>query len=256
MMKFNDYVELSNLFEKIDLKGDQLVFDYNADVEKSGEASTKLGKGKEFNPFQKKISSTGKIIYSVYNVKESTPVLKAIKSFDSQNATNIKDYQSFLKRTAIFISSRIFKEVKPDVVITPKSSSNILNDIIKELQNISPHIIFLQEKFKKIVDPEQIKIDYDNPSITPKIIDRLENILRKAKRDGYFQLKAALPQNRKFLQNYFELIDDYKYEKIEGKNIILLDDVVSSGSTFDEMMRILEQYAPNEISGVTIFKTN
>jgi len=248
-INFQDYLELKILSEGISIQNDELVFDYK---NKDG-LSSSFGKGKKFTPYEKKASISGNTIYSVYNVKDlkGAPTIKAIKS----GVANSSDYRHFIKRTAIFISSKILKKSKPDIVITPASTSFILNDLIEELKSIMPHVKFLKEKFSKVLDPKKITIDLDHPKITDKIIDVLESILKRAKRDGYFQLKKVLPQNRKFLKNYFNLIDDYKYEKIKGKNIVLLDDVVSSGSTFEEMIRIIEQYGPNTINGVTIFKT-
>jgi len=247
---FKEYLELTDLTEGISIQNGELIFDYKS---KDGTLQSKLGKGKAFKPFRKKDSKSGHFIYSVYNVKDlpNAPTLKAIKSGVADTA----DYRYFLKRTSIFITSRIFKDIKPDVVITPASTSYILNDLIDELKKITPQVKFLKEKFKKVLDPNKIVIDYNNPKITPAIIKGLEQIIKRGRREGYFQIKWAHKQFAPFISNFFDLVDDYKWDKLNGQNVVLLDDVISSGTTFQDMLRIIGQYAPKSITGVTIFKT-
>jgi hypothetical protein len=196
------------------------------------------------------------IVYSVYSVPKSTDILKVIKarSYNGIDISN-KDYRYFIKRTAIFIANRIIKDIKPDIIITPKSTSLILNDLTDELKLILPYITFLTEKFRKVIDMDKIKVDRDNPNITDEIIKRIDGSIRRAKREGYFQIKWIDKRYAKFVSNFFELIDDYNYEKIKDKNVILIDDVYSSGSTMFELLRIMKQYSPAELAAVSIFKT-
>lgn len=212
-----------------------------------------FGKSK-FEPY--KTSTENVNVFSVYSSKGNTNILKAIKHLGDNNVdVKTSEYLQFIKRTSIYISSKILKNKNIDYIVTPQSSSNILNDVLDDVSKMNPHIKILRENFKKIVDIDKIKILKDHPKITPKIIKMLEKVISNAKSDGYFQIKnIKAVQFRKFVTGYMELIDSYKYEKLKNKNILLLDDVYSSGTTIAEMINKLKMYEPNNIIGITLFK--
>ena len=192
-------------------------------------------------------------IYSVYNVKDAVDTLKAVKAL-GRDPTD--DYRAFVRRTAVFVASRIVGPLHVETVITPSSSSTIINDSVDELQRIRPDVEIVRERFQKVLDPGQIRIAEDDPRITPAIVKSLRRVIDNATRDGYFQMKRVRAKDRKFLSNYFSLVDGYRYGKLEGRRVAIMDDLVRTGSSFEEMRRILEQYAPESVVGITLFKSS
>jgi hypothetical protein len=242
LKSFKEYVN-----ESFIIKDDVLSFDY------SNTESTKMGKRIVMEPYKKGGKSTGGIdVYSVYNVHNQIDVIKSIKGKGPYTISS-EDYQQFLKRTDLYISSKIIKSHKISTIITPKSSSGILNDLIVLLKKRNPHIKFLPETLIKVIDPNQIKIDYDHPKITDKISKRLEGIIRAAVKNKYFEIKKVDKRFAQFVSGYFESKDNVKFE--DDDNIMILDDVVSSGSTFTEIHNIIKGYRYNNVIGTTIFKT-
>ncbi len=220
--------------------------------------STKLGKGKKFPvPYIKKDALLdGYAVYSVYAASDAitTDVLMALKR-KSNISINPADYKHFIKRTAIFISAKILAQNKIDVIITPKASTDILNDLLHELKERNSHIIFNPESIIKMVDFSKIIIDRTDPRITPAIIVRLELIIKNAMKTGVFEVKKALPVYRKFFKNYFDVVDANLFSKLEGKNVCVIDDIMSIGTTQLQLMRIIADYAPEMVIGANMFKT-
>lgn len=241
----------------IDAPQQRLNFNYN---DPRG-TSTTMGKGtaaSKFTPFLTKSKALdGYSVYSVYTSKDpsTTDVLKAIKR-KSGIQMNEADYQHFITRTAIFITSKILAPMAVDCIITPKSSSNVLNDLIVQLQSRNPHITFLPESFVKTVDLSKIEVDTTQPGITPAIAKTLSGILKAAIKTDKFEIKKALPQYRKYFRNFFEVVDPAILEKFQGKRICVLDDVLSSGSTLLAIMRSVSDYNPTSVIGTAIFKTH
>lgn len=245
-------MNLHDIFEGISVQGNDVKFDYTSQTG----VSTKMGK-KEFTPYARKDKSVnGYTIYSVYSSDDEflTDVLLAVKK-KSAVQMDPAEYQKFITRTAIFISAKILAPNNVDILVTPKSSTNILNDLIVLIKARNPHIEFLPESFVKTADISKIAVDYNNPALTDKIAEKLEGIVRAANKTGKFEIKKALPQYRKFFKNFFEIVDPKLIQKFDNKNVCVLDDVLASGTTLVQIMSSVADYNPNNVFGVTLFKT-
>ena len=262
--KFREYLEEPEtaLMESVGIVDGKLVFDYNKLVASSTEISTKFGKttgGKKnqikFVPFQTTTDTLIKHkVYSVYSTKgvNKSTLLKTIKKQSNLAIAN-EDYNQFINRTAIFISAKIIKANKIDTIIISQSSSHILLDLIENIANRNPSITFMTKVFTK-AKPDQIIINKTHSKITPEIINSLEKQVTKAKDNGYFQMKRIKVQFRKFIQNFIELTADKSLKKLENQNVLLMDDVISSGITLSAMAQLIELYSPNSVVMATIFK--
>lgn len=153
---------------------------------KSGDMNIGFGKFKNLQPY----ISKSKILQDVttYSVYSGTGLIPQIKELKASNPDS-PEYTRFIKNTAIYLSSKIISKNKIDVIVTPKSSSNILNDLVREIKERNPHIQFYTESMIKVVDPSEIKIDYTAPGINDTIIKSLTKSIEQAKKDGYFQIK-------------------------------------------------------------------
>lgn len=247
-------MKIIELLEAISVQDKTLKFDYGS----NDGVSTRMGKSaKPFNfiPYVKQDKTLGGYtIYSVYAADDATEILKTLKK-KTDISMNEADYQHFLNRSSLFITSKILRPNNIDIVVTLKSSSNILNDLLSLISARNPHIKFLPNSYVKVADLSKIQIDYDNPHITEKIAKTLEGIIRSAVRTGSFEMKKVLPQNRKFLRNFLEVIDPSMLKLFSGQNVCVIDDVITSGTTQIEIIKSIADYNPNTVIGVTLFKT-
>ena len=221
--------------------------------------STRLGKSSKpysFVPYVKQDKTLGGYtIYSVYAADDATEILKTLKK-KTDIGMEEADYQQFLNRSALFITAKILRPNNIDIIVTPKSSSNILNDLLSLIANKNPHIRFLPDTYVKIADISKIQIDYNNPRITDTIAKRLEDIIHSAIKTGSFEMKKVLPRNRNFLRNFLEIIDPSMLKLFNGQNVCVMDDVITTGITQMEIIRSIADYNPNNVIGVTLYKTD
>jgi hypothetical protein len=239
-----------------------LIVDYSDKSSGGGKFSTRMGKGVgkgKFTPYGATANVHEvpiEVVYSVSATDKDTKnaILKTLKRQHPELTMGKTVYTEFINRTAMFMSSRIVKKFNPDVIISPKSSSYMLNDIVDAIQARSPNVKVLREHFKKVDFVGEIEINRDHPKITDKIIKMLEDALHTAKKNGYFQMKKVKPQYRKFLSNLFELIDEYDYNKLEGQRILILDDIWTTGTTLSDMIDSIYLFAPSEIKGAAVLK--
>lgn len=65
------------------------------------------------------------------------------------------------------------------------------------------------------------------------------------------QTKLTLIEREKNIKDAFSLTDDYKGE-VKDKNIILLDDVITTGATVNECIKVLQEAGANKIFTVSL----
>ena len=230
----------------VKVRRNKVKFDYN-DKDKK-ELSTTFGKGK-FVPYVAKGKNLlGYKVYSVYKYKDNAKTLKALKK---QNKVKMddKEYDQFLNRTALYLQSKIIPK-KTDVIITPQSSSFILDDLIDNLENRLPHIKFIKSGFEKN-KLEDIKISKDVPN--KGIKELLEKLIERSKKLGYLEIKKVPKQYTKFITNFFK--SNIKQKYIDDKNVVIIDDMMSTGFTFKEAFKNILTYSPKNITGISLFKT-
>ena len=99
-------------------------------------------------------------------------------------------------------------------------------------------------------DWESFEADYaDDSNRYKQAKEYVENVLLpKIKNLDYFSLANTVkPKYRKYITNLFQLSDKEidKLSGLQGSNILVVDDINTSGSTIDEILRILEKINPN-----------
>ena len=249
MISFKDY-----LFEEIHVKDNKLSFSYNKEKSTKTSIGTGFGKGK-FKPYKKSGSVLNdKLVYSVYSGGGATDILKALKN-KNDIFYDQEDYDYFINRTSIFIG-KILRENKIQVVISPMSSSNLVQDVMTKVQEKNPNLTYFTSVFKK-VKPQDIQNIYlaDDPRVTPKIQKSFEYIKNAAIKNEYLAMIKVDPKFRQFVRGFFEEIDPRVIKECTNKNVVLFDDVISSGTTIAEMLRMLGAAGAKEVTGITIFKS-
>lgn len=244
IVRFGDFIK-----EDIHVQDGELVFDYR----KSGEGiGTKFGKDKNFAPYTKTIPGTDMKCYSLYvsNKAKSSEVLKAMKNVDYSNS----DVSQFLNRSAVY-ATRVLRGTPIDIIVTPKSSSNLTKEFVKDLAARN-NVSVMVDSFVKQPDISKIEIDRESPKISENIIKKLETILRKAKENNQFKLSKILPQHRKFIKNIFVVADESIIKKINDKNVLIVDDIITEGTTSESIYNILVANGAKFVTTLTVFKSD
>lgn len=146
------------------------------------------------------------------------------------------------------------------IIITP-SSSNINEKFMKIIskQVNSKNIInefFLKMSIEEIVDNDLIDkeaIQNDYPKEYNKVIMEIHKSFRKMK-GKYFEAKSMT--NKDYLK-YIKYIgvntDENVRNKIDGKDILLLDDIISSGETISQCIEgVISNFEPKSITIITL----
>jgi len=251
-ISFSEYVNYMTE-SKLDIFTDKLVWISDKNVDYSTGIKTNFGKGKLFSPYVKKIiAGYGDVInsYSMYlaSSDNSTEVLKKIKTADFNDAT----FKNFMSRSGIF-GAKIFKEIGGDILVTPKSSSLLNIELAKQISAKTKAPV-MESAFIKNSNVFNIGINYDDPRLSEKVAKGLESILKRAQREGYLKMVQVLPQNRKFLTNVFQLVDDNTLDKFYGKHVVIVDDVMTSGATIQSIYSLISSGA-KQVSVITMFKS-
>ena len=240
MITYKEYIS-----EGITFDGEDLRFLYNDNSKDL--VSTKFGKSKKFTPFVTTIEKELKA-YSLYNSRDATATLKAIKAADFSNP----EVHHFIERSAIY-GAKILRENPVDVIITPRSSSELTHTFTQALQRRTHHDYFFNQ-FTKNPDISEVGIDVDHPSITPTIIDSMTNIIAKANEREFISMRNFHPSHRKFITNLFTVVDDRLESKVSGKRVAIIDDVVTSGTTAYQIYKILMNNGADSVYALTLFK--
>lgn len=211
---------------------------------------TSFGKGKDFKPFKKEVIP-GLISYSLYNAKgqEANKIMVAAKTADFKSG----EIDEFLNRSAIY-ATRILRSLDVDIIVTPISSSDLTKEFVKRIKERSNYDVFI-DSFRKQPDISKVEIDYDNPKITPLIIKSMEDTLDRAKRRNNLSVKMFSPMHRKFIKNMFEITDPKLLAKFEDKNVIIIDDIMTSGTSAKNIYDVLITNNAKTVNILTIFKS-
>jgi pyrimidine operon attenuation protein/uracil phosphoribosyltransferase len=245
---FKEYVE--SLDESFDIIDGKLVF--NAQSTDDSGISSKFGKGKAYTPFVKKVEGVPDLFsYSLYQAKSAnaTDVLKAIKAADM----NDQLVRAFITRSAIY-AARVLRSLKADIIVTPHSSSPLVNTFVKELAKRTSSEIYI-DSFAKRPDLTKVEIDTTHPNITPAIAKSMQSTLNRAVKQGYLSVKMFAVMHRKFLKNMFEVTDPKIIDKVKDKNVLIIDDVMTSGTTTKNIYDILKTNEADNVSALTLFKS-
>lgn len=206
-------------------------------------------------------------VYSVLNYvssDETTDLLNSVKG-KGPYVVNDAQLERFINTMAAACSS-LMSRLSIDVIISPKSSSELVNKFVHALQKNNNKLVVLTDAFmKRAFDAEKVGalINMDHPywqkfsDNNPGAVSKLTRSLEKQIKDnaGHIEIKKLYKPYAKFIKNFLELQDAYTcLEMVMGKNVMVIDDVYSSGSTMVEMMRQLKEFEPASVQGLTIFK--
>jgi ComF family protein len=127
--------------------------------------------------------------------------------------------------------------------------SNIGKDIIQEADIIIPVAMYKYKLLKRGYNQAALlamKIASKNK------IPYLPQVLIK-KKNSIAQIGLTKEQRIKNIKNTFELNSKF-IKQVQGKRILLIDDVITTGSTINECCKILRKASPSKIFVLTLAK--
>lgn len=204
-----------------------------------------------FKPNDKLFVAAGKDVrgistYSIGNYKD-VEMLKLIKSQFHENSDNAK----YIKDIIVPKLYLEFKNKNIDVIVYPTSSSGLLTYFSKEIFKQLRVTSLIKDSFIKSL-PSEITIDSNGITLDIKTIKSLYNIIEKAETNGYFELKKVPVQFRSFFTGYIKLT--HSTNNFVDKNVLVIDDVLTSGATLSEIYKILSTNGAKSIVGITLLK--
>lgn len=219
-----------------------------------------MGKDKNKTPYMKTVG--GHKVYASYvvslsqesgDISDAKEILFALKGKTRHKNLSISpaDLDTFIKRTAVHLWATVPGIQSTDLVVTIGSSSDFAKKLAKELalKSSDKTLVFSPDSIVKS-KVEDIRVN-EAPNSAMK--GMLEHIMELAKSKGEFQMKKVPGKMRKFIYDFLR-IDPVMVSKIEGRNVLLVDDYLISGSTISESFRLIDFLAPASLMGVTYFK--
>lgn len=189
----------------------------------------------------------GHIVYSVYPFSGDSHVdiFKKIK----RGEMNKSLYYEWLNFTARYIQQAILSKNKPDLIVVPESSSNLIVDLAAEISR-NTGLDYLPHAFKKNpVEDITINLKEGDPAYKSAAI-----VLQRIKDAGRFEAKNVPKQMLKFFKDIYTVDDDY-IDILEGQRVAVLDDSMTSKATMSNIFDVCDYlYETEDAYGITIFK--
>jgi hypothetical protein len=243
-----EMISPESINEGVRIKDDEFVFDFKSD-EKDDLLKLKYNKN-----FITKKKIKGVTTYFTYKInkkidkKERRNLLNYIKKKLNQS----EDYDKFINKSVIGLFNNPYLEIRDiDLILMPESSSDLNFDLANKIKSKIPNAMLVKESFLKN-KTEEILIDYksllENGS-DPKTIREITKSVEKFGSNNKFEIKKITPRFRKFISNFLNL--DIKsremFNRITEGKILIVDDIVTEGTTFTEMERIIQNYSPKNV---------
>ncbi|AFF28112.1 gp114 [Sphingomonas phage PAU] len=174
--------------------------------------------------------------------------------------------------------SRLDKEIdlrKFDAIVLPRSRSEINSRMLKFITRTSRIKPFSFELVKKQTSDINFDIDRftdevlnstvmmgskERPRYTDKqkseALQKMKNIIDSVRKSDYFSIAESIKTNKlkEYVEEFLEFENEESkntYEKLKDKNILVIDDVTTTGSTIIEIIKTLQ--AVNRSNKIVIF---
>lgn len=247
------------IFEDFVVKDNKLHFDPKAE---KTIINTKFGKGKSLKPYVTSSGQEGIKVLSVYaRVKGSTesPELnKILTSLKGKGPYEIdgESYDAFISRTAVYVT-RLLRGQNIDLALTIESKSELAKNMVQALKShLSFELRDISNAVKKNQNIDDIELvdDTGKLKMDGKIETYFNNIKEQAKKNKYFKISdMGLSWLRQYVQNWMMIPDEVK-EKIRGKDVLIVDDYMTTGVTMKAAIKLVKLADAKSITAITILK--
>ena len=190
--------------------------------------------------YNTKLSKTDGIIYfKAYQFHKGlekdgrVSIQKAIKA----GTLDSKSLLSLIMKS-IMLFNKLLPLHKFDVLVTPESSAPLNKMILQVFKSKYPHIEIIPFGFvKRLGKDVTLKHDLIN-----KLNDKTKNAvlsnLSKTLAADDWKMKGIYQPNKKFLDRVMWSTDQLK---VQGKRVLVIDDVITEGTTLKDMIRICNE---------------
>lgn len=240
---------LEDLNEGVRVKDQDFIFDYNEDKYED-----------IVNLIDAPAIYQDKIFNNVYwfgykfnensSREERSQFINYIKGLSNNTQIDQKELERFINKPLITLHTEELNVTDIDCIVYPKSErSPLVNQILKCVGDVCSRTA-TKPSYELVKNlPANIEFDWelfflDNPTPDQQQVYFINNILvPKIKNLDYFSIaKNVKPKYRRYIKNFlnFKTEQDKKaFESIEAGNILVVDDINTSGSTLNEILRII-----------------
>jgi len=204
-------------------------------------------------------------VYSILNYISTPETMKLLTSLKGRGPYEVSPEQ--LDRFLVQVSQAsagLIKRLNPEVIVYPASTSTLVKGFVDHLKKAHPKIELATEAFiKKSLKGADVKavLNTDHPewakfaAENPKAVEQLKQTLKHHLESGELEMKKLYKPYLKFIKNFIQLKNvSETLEQVNGKRVLIVDDVLSTGTTIREMIRQVTELEPAQVSTLTIFK--
>jgi adenine/guanine phosphoribosyltransferase-like PRPP-binding protein len=196
----------------------------------------------------------GIITYNSYKINKKIDKDLRIRLLSYLKTSLIREnvYDTFINKAVIGIfNNPNFDVGNTDLILIPESTSNLNLEIATKIKNKIPNALFIRGSILKN-DISNVIIDYEkvmSKNFKPESLKAMDKMLEKSIEDGVFKISKITPRFRKFFLNFLVLNTTNRVllNRIVGGQVLVIDDIVTEGTTFHEIKRLLDNYAPEKI---------
>ena len=195
-------------------------------------------------------------VISYFSYKINKIVDKNIRfkllTYIKNDLKNSNNYDTFLNKSVLGLFNNPNIEVGDvDLILIPESSSSVNFDLANKIKNKIPNALFFKDVILKN-EPENVSIDYEllkSKGYKKETILQVETMIKKATVNNVFKIKKITPRFRRYILNFLkiDITNRNLLNKLVGGKVIIVDDFISEGTTFKEVSRLIENYAPKDI---------
>jgi phosphoribosylpyrophosphate synthetase len=213
----------------------------------------------KYKKYRGRVMKIGDTTYSFYHAYElekseySTELMKSLKMLEG----NPRDLDQVINKAVIGFDN-VFGLQNYDTIITPESSSLILSKIASTIENKSGVANLFTDAFVKSASTD-IHLDMDKVNALPEKTKKevLRAFTKATDPSKPFKIKEIFSAHRKFFIDFLQFNtqnDRRLFNAVEGKDIILIDDYKTSGTTIKEMLRQLSDLGAAKVTVFVFIK--
>lgn len=251
------------ILEGIRYENDEVVFDFAQD-QPDDIIPLKLQK------YNAKFVSMNKIpTYYAYRVNskykgviQTDSRITAIRDAIKNVTIDPTDYVKLITKALINFDLNVDSLSSYSLIALPKSTSPLLKQVVESISNkygTTVEVIddaFLKNKIEDItVHPSIInKIrDKHGDDVAKKIENRYHALIASANVDGEFKMKKIPTEFgfRRGVTNFLRINDkkqDAIFKLVNGNKVLLMDDIITSGTTMVEMKQLFDNFGASQIN--------
>lgn len=194
------------------------------------------------------------------NDDDGNPFIWALKGIDGWKF-NISDVEivQYIRR---FLSICHTIDQQYDVVVMAPSKSDVNKRFMKVIYNTVGATVKIEDYFLKVKTSEILynlnteMIEHDYPSESSQ--EYMERMMKRSlgKMGTYFEAKKFPKEYLKYINSVVDVDNKYSVADsnnlFNGKRVLVLDDVFSSGKTVSDCVKCIWDYSPSKVDVITL----